>query len=96
NKAVYLMSEFNILDNGFLMLKEDEGYGSPISVLFYEFYENKDQLQQQLEEKAGQLQCVVRKEISAKNEVKFGETQHPKLWDYADGVDTMEFLINLN
>jgi hypothetical protein len=39
NKAVYLMSEFNLLENGFLMLKEDPHYGSPIATLFYEFYE---------------------------------------------------------
>ena len=39
NKAVYLMSEFNLLENGFLMLKEDTHYGSPIATLFYEFYE---------------------------------------------------------
>lgn len=96
NKAVYLMSEFNILDNGFLMLKEDEGFGSPISVLFYEYYEDEAQLQQELEEKADQLQCVVRMKASAKNEVKFGETQQPQLWDYADGVDTLQFLIDLN
>ncbi|MDN3594276.1 acyl-CoA reductase [Zunongwangia endophytica] len=96
NKAVYLMSQFNILDNGFLMLKEDENYGSPISVLFYEYYDDQNQLQQHLEEEAEKLQCVVRKEASVKNEVKFGETQHPKLWDYADGVDTIQFLINLN
>ena len=36
NKAVYLMSEFNLLENGFLMLKEDPHYGSPIATLFYD------------------------------------------------------------
>ncbi|WBL24170.1 acyl-CoA reductase [Zunongwangia sp. HGR-M22] len=96
NKAVYLMSQFNILDNGFLMLKEDENYGSPISVLFYEYYDDQNQLQQRLNDEAEKLQCIVKKETSAKNEVKFGKTQHPKLWDYADGVDTIQFLINLN
>lgn len=96
NKAVYLMSEFSILDNGFLMLKEDENYGSPISVLFYEEYENPETLQQQLKENEEKLQCVVTKNPNAANEVAFGNTQHPKLWDYADGVDTLQFLINLN
>ena len=36
NKAVYLMSEFKLLENGFLILKKDESFGSPIATLFYE------------------------------------------------------------
>ncbi|WP_417887858.1 acyl-CoA reductase [Zunongwangia sp.] len=96
NKAVYLMSEFKMLDNGFLMVKEDKNYGSPISVLFYEEYENRETLQQHLNENKEKLQCVVSKESKRANEVTFGNTQHPRLWDYADGIDTLEFLINLN
>ena len=38
NKAVYLMSEFDLLENGFLMIKEDESYASPIATIFYEYY----------------------------------------------------------
>ena len=37
------------------------------------------------------IQCIVANNF-IKNEVKFGQTQHPKLWDYADGVNTIEFL----
>ena len=44
NKAVYLMSEFDMLENGFLMLKEDHRYSSPIATLFYEFYDSKKTL----------------------------------------------------
>ena len=36
------------------------------------------------------LQCVV-----SKNDIPFGQTQNPNLWDYADGVDTIEFLKSL-
>jgi hypothetical protein len=39
NKAVFLMSNFKLLDNGFLTIKEDNGYSSPISSTFYEFLE---------------------------------------------------------
>src|SRR5690606_9432076 len=38
NKAVYLMSLFPILENGFVMLKEDAAYSSLIATLFYEYY----------------------------------------------------------
>lgn len=94
NKAVYLMSEFQLLDNGFLLLKEDAGFGSPIATLFYETYESKEDLRQKLNENEQQLQCIVSQEFM-ENSIAFGKTQAPKLWEYADGVDTMDFLIKL-
>lgn len=92
NKAVYLMSEFKILDNGFLMLKEDISYASPIASLFYEKYDSLVDLKQQLVTEAEKIQCVVGSGI-LDNEVPFGQTQKPSLTDYADGVDTVEFLL---
>ncbi|WP_373058890.1 acyl-CoA reductase [Zunongwangia sp. H14] len=94
NKAVYLMSEFKLLDNGFLILKEDESFGSPIATLFYEKYTSEEELQQKLQQEKDKLQCVVASGFT-ENEVKFGKTQDPQLWDYADNVDTMDFLLNL-
>ena len=91
NKAVYLMSEFKLLENGFLILKEDKSFGSPIANLFYEKYEDEKELQEKLEQNKENLQCVV----GTNAEVDFGQTQQPKLWDYADGVDTLKFLEEL-
>lgn len=92
NKAVYLMSEFEMLENGFLMLKEDQSYTSPIATLFYETYENSDLLKQKLITDSEKIQCIV-SDGFIENEVDFGETQKPELWDYADGVDTVDFLL---
>lgn len=94
NKAVYLMSEFDMLENGFLMIKEDQSYSSPIATLFFEYYTNKEQLQNKLNTDKELIQCVVSNNFS-KNNIAFGETQTPKLWDYADGVDTVEFLLKI-
>ncbi len=94
NKAVYLMSQFKILDNGFLVLKEDEGLSSPISVLFYSYYDDETSLRKELEELDEQIQCVI-SGAAGENGVKFGETQKPSLNDYADGIDTMQFLLQL-
>jgi hypothetical protein len=94
NKAVYLMSEFNILDNGFLILKEDKSFSSPIASLFYEHYNTISDVKKKLKENAENIQCVVSNGI-LKEEVSFGETQKPKLDDYADGVNTMDFLLHL-
>ena len=94
NKAVYLMSEFEMLENGFLMIKEDEGYASPIATLFYEHYESIDDLKQKLKIESENIQCVVSSGFT-ENEIVFGKTQHPQLWDYADNVDTVEFLLKI-
>ena len=91
NKAVFLMSNFLILDNGFLVLKQDSGYSSPISSVFYEYYTDLEKLKQRLKEDQELIQCVVGNKI-VENQVAFGQTQHPKLSDYADGIDTILFL----
>lgn len=94
NKAVYLMSEFDMLENGFLMIKEDQSYASPIATVFYEFYENKEDLKAQLKQDSAHIQCIVASGFRA-DEIAFGHTQKPQLWDYADGVDTIAFLLKL-
>jgi hypothetical protein len=94
NKAVYLMSEFDLLENGFLMIKEDESYSSPIATIFYEYYENEIDLKIKLYQDKEKIQCIVAKDF-IENEIKFGQTQHPNLNDYADGVNTLEFLSSI-
>lgn len=96
NKTVYLMSSNpTLLDNNFLLLKEDATYSSPIGVLFYEFYDDIKELNKKLESEAEQLQCIVSNSIEIKNALPFGKAQCPTLNDYADGVDTMKFLIGI-
>jgi hypothetical protein len=92
NKAVYLMSEFDILENGFFMIKEDKSYASPIATLFYEYYDSNDALNKKLTLEASNIQCIVANGFN-KTEIAFGATQNPELWDYADSVDSVEFLL---
>ena len=94
NKAVYLMSLFKLVENGFLMLKEDSSYSSPIATLFYEYYSSYDKLLLKIKSDKEFIQCVV----SNKTEpgfVKFGQSQQPNLWDYADDIDSVNFLLKL-
>ncbi|WP_344928184.1 acyl-CoA reductase [Aquimarina addita] len=95
NKAVYLMSNFKLLENGFIILKEDSSYGSPIATLFYEKYTSKEELQQKLEANKENLQCIVSNNFS-KESIDFGTTQYPSLSDYADNKDVIEFLTTIN
>lgn len=94
NKAVYLMSEFDILENGFFMIKEDESYASPIATAFYEYYEDANTLKEKLTADNNQIQCIVSNGF-IENEINFGQTQKPQLWDYADSVDSVKFLLSI-
>lgn len=94
NKAVYLMNSINILDNNFFLLKEDTSYGSPIGVLFYEYYNSQEEIKKKLTSESDLLQCIV-SSLPIKGAIPFGQTQMPQLSDYADQIDTLEFLINL-
>lgn len=97
NKSIYLVNMAKHLDNGFLLLKEDENWVSPLAVLFYEYYDDVSAAEQKISEVSNKIQCVVSVlPLQIPNQVvNFGMSQQPALWDYADGIDTMDFLSNL-
>lgn len=95
NRSVYLMNQTPHLDNGFVLLKEDIQMTSPIAVLYYEFYKNSERVNQYIDVNKDQIQCVVSESVQIKNAIPFGKAQQPELWDYADNVDTVKFLLNL-
>jgi hypothetical protein len=94
NKAVYLMSEQKFIENGFLMIKEDDKLGSPIACLFYENYNSISELQKKIDSLKDSLQCVV-SNLNISNSINFGLSQNPKINDYADNIDTLDFLLKI-
>lgn len=89
NKAVHLMNQVPILDNNFVLLKESNDLHSPLSVLHYQRYNDHNEVLTFLEENQQQIQCIVGHDY-----LPFGSAQCPQLTDYADGIDTMQFLGN--
>ncbi len=94
NKAVFLMSNYKLLDNGFLTLKEDSSHASPISSVFYEYYDELADVEKRIATESDKIQCVVSANL-VKNSIPFGQTQRPQLWDYADNVDTISFSLTI-
>ena len=92
HKAVFLMKNDKVTENGFLLLKEDPSLFSPISTVYYEYYKNDEDLKQKLSQNREKIQCTVG---NSKDHIPFGKAQSPELWDYADGVDTLDWIINL-
>ena len=70
---------------------------SPLAVLFFEYYPDLQTANNQLAAESASIQCIVSaRPLQVNNQVvDFGQSQRPALWDYADGIDTMEFLSNL-
>lgn len=91
NKAVWLLDRVPIVENGFLILKEDNTLSSPVASLYYERYAERSAVEARLKEEEQRLQCVV-----GHGHLPFGEGQFPGPGDYADKVDTLAFLVKLN
>jgi len=95
NNAIYLMNQTPHLSNGFLLLKEDIGSHSPLSVVFFEYYSKIETINSRIQLEKDKIQCVVSNSFQIKDTISLGETQKPELWDYADNIDSLKFLTNL-
>lgn len=93
-RSVYMLNEFKFFDNNWLIITQEKSLASPISVIYFEEYQNDKELEKLLihdKEKTQAISALNPKE----DQVGFGEIQKPALNDYADGIDTIEFLIGL-
>ncbi len=94
HKAIMLVERIPHLDTGFLLLREDRSLACPVSVLHYETFDDVAEVQARLMADSDSVQCVVASAgTGIVQSVPFGKSQEPAPWDYADGVDTMAFLL---
>lgn len=94
NKSIYLINGDTHLDNGFLLAKEDEKLASPLATVHVEYYDDKELLKQKIEQHRDAIQCLVT-EMDLNVTIpafSFGQSQSPSLTDYADNVNTLDFL----
>ena len=89
NLAVLILNKKYFMSTESLLLVEEASFFSPISQLNYEFYTEGENLVASLKGRQ-ELQC-----IAGTGFTPFGQTQYPLLKDYADGVDTVRFLLQL-
>jgi hypothetical protein len=95
HRSVYLLNSTPHLDNDVLILTESDQYSSPIPVLYYEFYKTLESLKDKLASDDEYIQCIATDAFTGENTVPLGSTQSPGLTDYADGIDTLKFLLEL-
>jgi hypothetical protein len=96
NRSVYLVNSVPLFDTGYLILKEDAGISSPVGCLFYEKYNSIEAVSKKLSFMKEKIQCFVSEVDIASETIPFGKTQEPELWGYADNIDTINFLLNLD
>ena len=89
NLALLMLNKQLYMSNESILLTEDKSVFSPISRLNYEFYTSKQVIENELSGN-NDLQCIV-----GHGHIPFGEAQYPAIDDFADGVNTLKFLLSL-
>jgi hypothetical protein len=93
-RTLYLMNQISMLDIDFVNIVENKSMHSPISCLFYEYYDSLDEVKEFIAREKENIQCIAG-HTSIENIIPLGKTQEPGLMDYADNVDTMKFILNV-
>ncbi|NRB62414.1 MAG: acyl-CoA reductase [Saprospiraceae bacterium] len=97
NYAIFVLNKVAYIANGCIILTENEAIPSHIAGLYYEYYSHERALHKHLRLHTEQIQCVVgKKPIADLPSFPFGKAQQPAINDYADSVDTLQFLLDLH
>lgn len=79
-----------------LLTEAQNRWAAPVAVVYYRYYDSTTEIEQLLVEHRQQIQCVVGNPQRSSQYVAFGKSQQPQLHDYADGIDTMQWLLALS
>lgn len=93
HRAMLLMNLDPHIDTGYVIAKENEALYAPVGMLHYSFFQNMDQVASKLKAWEAQLQCVV-SNVEGIGAMPFGQAQCTMLGDYADGLDTVQWLLD--
>ena len=86
------MHKVDFIDFNNILLVESNQLNSPVSVLYYEYYDDIQLVKKNISFYQNKIQCIVGMENIWNSSIKFGHTQQPTLWDSPDNIDVMSFL----
>ncbi len=95
-KATLTLSGQPFLDGGFFLMTDEELPIQATCLLRYTRHDRPEELDRWIADHDEQLQCVVSDQDRYPRQVTFGQAQHPRPEEYADGVDVMDFLLRLS
>lgn len=90
HRAIYLLESIKFLDNNFLMIRESPDLHSPVGAVYYQYYNTDGEIKAYLEANKDHIQCIL-----GKGYIPFGYSQRPVITDFADGINTLDFLVTL-
>lgn len=93
--AMIGMNQIEHVNLGHLLLLERDELYSPISIVNFEYYSDLNDIKSNLNLNSEKIQCIVSSEKITESTLNFGETQKPQIFDYADNIDTIKFILNL-
>jgi hypothetical protein len=91
-KAVHLLNSIPFFDQGISLFKEESALASPIGIIHYQYYDKIESLVSSVLSLGEKLQCIMSNAIRHPFVFRLGESQYPQLINYANGIDTMQFL----
>ncbi|MEI6123661.1 MAG: acyl-CoA reductase [Bacteroidota bacterium] len=94
-KTIFIMTNQPFIDGGFFLLNENVTLHNPVSIVSFEYYTSEEKIRSFVKSEKENLQCIISENFDVDNNIRFGRAQTPCLWDYADNVDTLQFLLNL-
>ena len=87
--ALLIMGNKYYMNNDSIILSENADLFAPVAQLNYSYYNSKEETVDVLQNNTD-VQCIVGHGFTP-----FGQAQQPCITNFADGVDTMEFLMEL-
>ncbi len=91
-KTIKIMNNEVFTDCDYFLMSQSKEFNPPISIIYYDYYDDLSQICDLIKEKRNQIQCIVTN-LQINNSIRFGEAQYPKLDEYADNIDTINFLL---
>ncbi|HOW24954.1 MAG TPA: acyl-CoA reductase [Bacteroidales bacterium] len=92
-KSVLIINDISFLDSGQILLIRNTAFSSPVAVMHFDFYDDLSEVATLLRSNYDRIQCIVSKNPALHDRIPFGKAQQPSLFDFADRIDTMRFLI---
>ncbi|MCK9305041.1 MAG: hypothetical protein PHP30_01220 [Bacteroidales bacterium] len=92
-KALLLSLGEEFIDAGFFILRQADSFPPPLGVVNYSYYTEEREIENITGNNRNLLQCIVGNYLPFCY-IPFGYAQKPALEDYADGKDSLNFLMN--
>ena len=92
-RAVLTIEGAEFWDAGAFIMRRGEDFAQSLAVVTLREYTDIEDVKVWIESNAEHIQCVV-SNCGIEGTLSLGRAQYPALMDYADGVDTMRFLLD--